>query len=277
MNEEQYISQMLNRTMLYIDKECAKKVRNTVVAISGLGGVGAITVELLARWGIKRFRLLDMDRYEPSNLNRQLFATSQTLGQYKVDVSADRIKQINPFAKIEMAIRERVTNENVHKFIKGADIIIQNADNPSCKLFYLSAREHKVPLVNGYASITGGRVQTFDYRKSPCQSELELWWNRFKFGDTKPLCAMNPKEIAEFDSKHVHSTAPSINFVVNLVGCFITAEAIKLITGEGTVIHYPKYVEIDVFNYKMKIRNSNSPFNPENIKRLFSVIKNSRK
>ena len=65
-----------------------------LVAIVGLGGVGAITAELLARWGVKRFRLLDMDRYESSNLNRQLFATSKTLGRYKAEVAAERIMEI---------------------------------------------------------------------------------------------------------------------------------------------------------------------------------------
>ncbi|HAO23332.1 MAG TPA: hypothetical protein DCQ37_24535, partial [Desulfobacteraceae bacterium] len=68
MNDEQdYISGMLNRTLLYIDPESVEKVKNTVFAIAGMGGVGAITVELLARWGVKKFRLFDMDVYDASN------------------------------------------------------------------------------------------------------------------------------------------------------------------------------------------------------------------
>ena len=90
-----------------------EKVRDTVFAIAGFGGVGAITVELLARWGIRKFRLLDKDRYEPSNLNRQIFASSKTFGQYKADVAAERIKEINPYAEIEMVIRDRVDNKNI--------------------------------------------------------------------------------------------------------------------------------------------------------------------
>jgi tRNA A37 threonylcarbamoyladenosine dehydratase len=249
------------------------KVSNATVAIAGLGGVGAITAELLARWGVKKFRLLDMDRYEPSNLNRQLFATSKTLGRYKAEVAAERIMEINPYAEIEMIICSRVDNENVHPFVAGADMVIQNADYPSCKLFYLTARKHKVPLVNGYASITGGRVQTFDYRVSPCRSILESWWNRLKFGDSKPLEEMSTEEIAEFDHRNVHATAPSINFVTNMTGCLIVAEAIKLITGRGKVILYPQYLEFDSFHFKMKVRNSNSTINPENVKRLFAAIR----
>jgi len=73
-----------------------------------------------------------MDRYEPSNINRQLFAASKTLRRYKVDVAPERIREINPFAEIEMAIRTRVDNESVHPFVKGAGILLQNADHPSC-------------------------------------------------------------------------------------------------------------------------------------------------
>jgi len=265
---------MLDRTLLFFDKASVEKVRNTTFAIAGLGGVGAITAELLARWGVKRFRLLDMDHYEASNMNRQLFSTSKTLGQYKVDIAAQRIRQINPFAEIEMTIHDRVDNDNVNPFVEGADIVIQNADYPSCKLFYLAAQKHKVPLVNGHATITGGRVQTFDYRGSPCQSVFESWWNRFKFGDSKPLKKMNPQEIAQFDRDNVHPTAPSLNFVTNMVGCLVVAEAIKLLTGRGKVIHYPKFLEFDTFNFKLKVRNSNSFVNPENVRRLLTVAKN---
>jgi tRNA threonylcarbamoyladenosine dehydratase len=272
MNEAEYIGGMLTRTRLYFDEESVDKVRNSVFAVSGLGGVGAITAELLARWGVKRFRLLDMDRYEPSNLNRQLFATSKTLGRYKVDVTSERIQEINPFAEIEMAIHERVDNENVHRFVKGADIVIQNADHPSCKLFYLAARQHQVPLVNGYATVTGGRVQAFDYRKSECKSIFEEWWNKFKFGDMKPLEEMDQAEIRKFDRQNVHATAPSLNFVTNMVGCLIVGEAIKLVMDINSRINYPRYLEFDTFKTIYSRRNANSIFNISNLKRLFSVI-----
>lgn len=273
-DDESYLKGMLERTALYFDENDLNKITNLTVAIAGLGGVGAITAELFARWGVKRFRLLDMDTYELSNLNRQLFATSKTLGRFKVEVAAERIKEINPFSEIEMKIYSRVDNDNVHLFVKGADIIIQNADHPSCKLFYLAARKHKVPLVNGYATIKGGCVQSFDYRISPCKSIFDNWWNRLKFGSSESLEEMYTEEIAEFDKRYVHQTAASINFVVNMVGCVIVAEAIKLLTGKGKVIYYPSYLDFDIFNFKMRIRNSNSLLNIENLKRARKVIMN---
>lgn len=273
MDESQYMAGMLDRTLRYFDPDSVDKVRNTVFSISGLGGVGAVTAELLARWGVKKFRLLDMDKYDESNLNRQLFSTSKTIGRYKVDVAEERIKEINPHAEIELKIPDRVDNENVHTFVKGAGFIIQNADHPSCKLFYLAAKQHKVPLVNGYATITGGRVQGFDYYNSECTSFLETLWNHFKYKNSQPLTEMSRQEIVDFDKQHVHPTAPSLNFVTNMVGCLIVAEAIKLITGKGKPILYPRYLSFDTFENNMTIRNSNSVFNPDNISRLISVVK----
>lgn len=272
MDEQLYISGMLDRTLRCFDPNDVEKVRNTTFAISGLGGVGAVTAELLARWGVKKFRLLDMDKYDETNLNRQLFSSSQTIGRFKVDVAEERIKEINPYAEIELKIPDRVDNENVHKFVMGAGFLVQNADHPSCKLFYLAARKHKVPLVNGYATITGGRAQAFDFRNSTCSHFLDDWWTKLKHGDSRSLEDYSREELIEYDKQNVHPTAPSINFVVNMVGCQIVAEAIKLITGRGKSVHYPKYLYFDTFNCKMGIRHTYSVLNIDNWLRLKSFF-----
>ncbi|PID78161.1 MAG: hypothetical protein CSB21_01670 [Deltaproteobacteria bacterium] len=273
MDQEQYIKGMLDRTSMFMDDESMEKIKNTIFAISGLGGVGAITAELLARWGVKKFRLLDMDRYDYSNLNRQLFATSETIGKFKVDVAEERIKKINPYAEIEVKIAERVTNSNVSRFVDGAGILIQNADYPSCKLFYIEAQKRKIPLVNGYATITGGRVQSFDYRVSPCITPLEKIWNRLKYKNMKPLTQMSEDEIIEFDNENVHSTSPSLNFVTNMVGCLIVSEAVKMISGKGKCVLYPKYKEFDLFNNTMKQKSSASLLSFDKIEKLFLFLK----
>jgi len=272
VTEQEYIDGMLTRTGLFMDQAALEKVRNTTFAIAGLGGVGAITAELLARWGVMKFRLLDMDRYEASNLNRQLFATAKTLGQTKVEASAARIKEINPHAEIEMTVIDMVTNENAKPFVQGAGMVIQNADRPSAKLLYLAAKDLKVPLVNGYATVTGGRVQAFDYRKSPCESWLEKLWHRHKMQDLKPLQEMTVEEVQDFDQKLVHATAPSLNFVTNMVGCLIVAEAVKLLTGKGRSAQYPWFVEFDTFSCRMQKRHVLSPFEPGNVARIKKLV-----
>ena len=273
MDESTYISGMLDRTLRCFSKEDVEKVRNTVFAISGLGGVGAITAELLARWGVKRFRLLDMDRYDETNLNRQLFATSKTIGRPKVDVAEERIKEINPYAEIEMKIFDRVDNDNVDQFVKGAGFVIQNADHPSCKLFYLAAQRHKVPLVNGYATVWGGRVQVFNYDQSACFSVVEKVWNRIKYKSGTSVAQMSREEIEQFDKKNVHPTAPSINFVVNIVGAMIVGESVKLLSNEGKAVLYPKYRYFDLYENTMGIRNSISFINPDNLLNLINFLK----
>ena len=270
-NPGEYTKRMLERTALCFDQTDLDKIGESTVAIAGFGGVGAITAELLARWGVKRFRLLDKDKYEPSNLNRQLFATSKTLDERKVIAAENRIKEINPFAQIECSFDARVDNHNVHEFVKGADIVIQNTDHPSSRLFYHAARQHKVLLVNGYATVTGGRVQSFDYRSSACRTIFDSWWDRVKFAGLKPVEEMDIDELDEFDRKYVHATAPSVNFVTNTVGCIIVAEAIKLITGRGKPVLYPKYLEFDLFNVRMAIHSSYVPSFSQ-IKKVANVI-----
>ena len=269
MDQDKYISGLLERTGFFYDNETMEKIRNTVFAISGFGGVGAITAELLARWGIKRFRLLDMDVYEPSNLNRQLFATSSTLGRYKADVAAERIKEINPYAQIEMIVKEPVDNDNVYKFVKGAGIVIQTADSPSCQLFYRAAKKYGIPAVNGYSTIIGCRVLVYDYRNSNKWFSLEKLRDQKKFRGQKDLEEMDTDELKMFNAKYMHGAGATLNFVTNIAGAMIVGESIKLLTETGKPCRFPNVVDFDVYNLRLKVRNTYSPFSFENLKKMF--------
>jgi|GEM_PF-1413802 len=272
-DEQSYLSGMLERTLLFYDKERVEKVKNTVFAIAGFGGVGAITAELLARWGIKKFRLLDKDRYDSSNLNRQLFATSKTIGEYKADVAAERIKEINPYAEIEMIIRDRVDNENVHLFVKGAGIVIQTADSPSCQLFYRAAKQYLVPIVNGFSTIIGCRVQAYDYRNSNWWYKLESIRDRVKFRGRKDITKMTREELTEFDQQVMHPAMPTMNFVTNIAGAMIVCEAIKLLTNTGKVCGFPKFADLDLYHNRMRVKNLYSPLHLETFKKIFAKFR----
>ena len=171
--EKQYVEGMLERTAKYFSPEEINRVRGSTFAIYGMGGVGSITVELFARWGIRTFKLLDKDKYEFSNLNRQLFAKHDTIGRWKVDVAADRIKDINPFVEKIDTFQVRIDNQNVKDFVSGSNIIIQTGDSPSCMIIYEEARKQKVPLVNGYCYAVDACVQAYDFRNSDCQTFVE--------------------------------------------------------------------------------------------------------
>ena len=90
---------MLNqfsRTELLLGHDAMEKLAGCRVAVFGIGGVGGYTVEALARSGVGALDLIDDDRVCLTNINRQLLALRTTVGQYKVDVAAERVRAINP-------------------------------------------------------------------------------------------------------------------------------------------------------------------------------------
>ena len=266
-SENDYIAGMLQRTSKFFSPEEINKVRESTFAICGMGGVGSITVELFARWAVKRFRLLDKDKYEPSNLNRQLFATSETMGSWKVDAAADRIRAINPFVEKIETMKVKLNNANVKEFVGGADIIIQTGDSPSCKIIYEEARKQKVPLVTGHCYPVGAYAQVYDFRNRNCYSLVEKMYDRSKWKDQK-LWEMTPEQLDAWDQKLMHAPAATIGFITNITGCLIGTEAIKLLTGKGKVCHYPKWIDFNAFDLKFKVTNPQSVMKAANYKKL---------
>ena len=91
-----------SRTEMLIGNDGMKKLNDAKVAIFGLGGVGSFVCEGLARSGIGNFILVDFDKIDESNINRQLIATVNTIGRYKADLMKERILEINPNANVEV-------------------------------------------------------------------------------------------------------------------------------------------------------------------------------
>ena len=102
-----------SRTELLLGKEAMDKLKNSRVAVFGIGGVGGYVCEALVRSGIGAFDLIDDDKVCLTNLNRQIIATRKTVGKYKVDVMKERMLEINPcgftnassFRKMQMNFR----------------------------------------------------------------------------------------------------------------------------------------------------------------------------
>ncbi len=88
------------RTQALIGEQAVQKLKNTRVAVFGLGGVGGYVVEALARSGVGALDLIDNDCVSESNINRQIFALSSTVGKRKTEVAAARVKDINPDARV---------------------------------------------------------------------------------------------------------------------------------------------------------------------------------
>ena len=96
------MDEKFSRTEMLIGNEGMKKLNDAKVAVFGLGGVGSYVCEGLARSGIGNFILVDYDKVDESNINRQLIATVKTVGRYKVDLMKERILEINPDANVEV-------------------------------------------------------------------------------------------------------------------------------------------------------------------------------
>lgn len=118
------------------------------VIVAGIGGVGSWCAEALARSGVGALSLIDLDHIAESNINRQLHALSETLGQAKVVAMAQRIHGINPSCRVNM-VDDFVSPENVAElFAADASLIIDCTDQAQAKIgMIIEARRRKLPIV----------------------------------------------------------------------------------------------------------------------------------
>lgn len=126
----------------------AQRLRQAHVAVVGLGGVGSWAAEALARSGIARLTLIDMDHIAESNINRQIHALTSTLGQSKIGAMRERIAQIHPACQVEL-IDDFVSPENWPALLpEKPDALIDACDQAKAKLaMALWAMREKVPFV----------------------------------------------------------------------------------------------------------------------------------
>ena len=154
------MEEIFNRLELLIGKEKVEYLHKKTVVIFGLGGVGSYVVEGLARSGIGNFILIDGDKVDITNINRQIIATTKTVGKYKVDVEEERIKEINPKAKV-IKFAEFVTgiesNLDIFETIKNVDYLVDAIDTVSSKIRIVEfAKENNIPVISALG--TGNKL-----------------------------------------------------------------------------------------------------------------------
>lgn len=138
-----------SRTELLIGKENLEKLKNSKVAVFGIGGVGTFAVEGLARAGVGHLVLVDDDLICLTNINRQIHATRKTIGRAKVEVMKERILEINPKAEVE-AIKSFCLPENSHKIIRDDfDYIVDAVDTVTAKIdLVVQANKRGIPVIS---------------------------------------------------------------------------------------------------------------------------------
>lgn len=126
-------SEIFNRTQLLLGTDALQRLKATRVLLFGVGGVGSWCAESLVRTGVGHITMVDPDRVSASNINRQLPATTQTVGQYKTDVLCERLRTISPEAEI-IGINAAYTPETAAQFqLDSFDYVIDAIDALSDK------------------------------------------------------------------------------------------------------------------------------------------------
>jgi len=161
---DSFAGREFERTELLIGKEKQKILSQAMVAIFGLGGVGAFACEGLARSGLGNFILIDFDKINLTNINRQITAMRKTAGMDKSEAMKERIKEINPGAKV-MICNDFLHADSIEKLMENieawkVDFFIEAIDSlgPKVKLIKKLV-ERKLPFISSMGA--GGRTDPF--------------------------------------------------------------------------------------------------------------------
>jgi molybdopterin/thiamine biosynthesis adenylyltransferase len=146
---------LTERNIGRVSEEKQERLRTSCVAVPGVGGIGGVCCELLARSGVGRLKIADNDRFEASNRNRQIGATVTTLGRPKTKAMAERLRAINP--ELEVSCFGRVDEESVDAILDGADVVALGIDGLR-GVIALARRAYQrgIPLVESYAAHFAG-------------------------------------------------------------------------------------------------------------------------
>ena len=230
---------MLNqfsRTELLIGKDGLEKLKNSKIAVFGIGGVGSFVVEGLARSGIENFVLIDNDTICLTNLNRQIHATTKTIGMYKVDVMKQRILDINPDANIEIYKEFYLPESKIKILNKNIDYIVDAIDTVTTKvLLACQARDLEIPIISAMGpgnKLDPTRFEVTDIYKTSMCPLAKIMRKKLKENGVKKLKVVYSKEEPikpYYDEirKEEKVKAGSISFVPSVVGMIIAGEVIK--------------------------------------------------
>lgn len=258
---------MLNqfsRTELLIGKEGTEKLKNSRVAVFGIGGVGAYTVEALIRSGLGTIDIIDDDKVCITNVNRQLYATRKTVGKYKVDVARERIADINPDAVVN-TYKTFYTPKTENEFdFSQYDYVVDAIDTVVGKLSLIEhAKAANTPIICAMGAankMDPTKFEVADISKTsvcPLARVLRVELRKRKIKDVKVVYSKEPPITPLEDmsiSCRAHCVCPpgtrkctvkhqipgSNAFVPPVVGLIIAGEVIKDLIGYNKKVQSAK-------------------------------------
>lgn len=236
---------MLNqfsRTELLFGSEALAKLKKAHVAVFGIGGVGGHVVEALARSGVGSFDLIDNDTVAITNINRQIIATLDTVGQPKVEVMRQRILSINPEAKITLH-QCFFLPENKDEFdFSKYDYVVDAVDTVAAKIaIVLAAKKAGVPVISSMGAgnkVNPAMFEVADIYKTSIDPLARVMRQAMKKHHIKKLKVVYSKELPLLQvdelKSECHAEAPkrralpgSNAFCPSVAGLIIASEVIK--------------------------------------------------
>jgi len=206
---ERYDRQIMIRGL---GEEGQEKLKQAKVIIAGAGGLGCSVSMHLTAAGIGVLRIVDHDKVELSNLNRQVLHWDENIGRGKTSSAAEKLKRLNPGVEIE-AIEEVITEVNVSQLVADFDLIVDAMDNlPTRYLLNKAAIDKNIPFFHGAVYGFEGRAMTIIPGKSAC---LQCVYHG----------AVTPER-----------KFPVIGVTPAVIGCIQAAEVIKYIAGIGELL-----------------------------------------
>lgn len=234
---------MLNqfsRTELLIGAENMRRLRQARVAVFGIGGVGGYVAEGLARSGVGTLELIDHDKVSVTNINRQIIATTKTVGRYKVDVAKERILEINPDAKVyARPVFYLPGTEDAFDFT-GYDYVVDAIDTVTGKLEIIQrAEEAGVPVISSMGAgnkLNPAEFEVADIYKTSVCPLAKVMRRELKKRGVKRLKVVYSKErplvplsecAGALEDSGKRQTPGSMAFVPSVAGLIIAGEVIK--------------------------------------------------
>ena len=239
---------MLNqfsRTALLVGQEAIEKLQASRVAIFGIGGVGGYVAEALARSGVGCFDLIDNDTVALTNLNRQIIATHDTIGQPKVQVMAERIHAINPEAVVHVH-QCFFLPENAHEFdFAQYDYVVDAVDTVAAKIaIIMAAKAANVPVISSMGAgnkMDPGKFQVADIFKTSVDPLARVMRQEMKKRGVKklkvvystelPLTPVDAEGACQAEAPQRRALPGSTAFTPSAAGLLLASEVVKDLIG----------------------------------------------
>lgn len=227
------MSEIFSRTELMLGKDAIKKLSESRVAVFGIGGVGGYVTEALARSGIGAIDLIDNDKVNESNINRQIIALHSTLGQYKVDVMKSRIADINPDCKVT-AHRLFFMPDTANQLdFSQYDYVVDAIDTVTGKIeIIMQAKSLDIPVISSMGAgnkLDPTKFEVADIYKTSTCPLARVMRREMKSRGVKSLKVVYSTEQAfrPYDKSESQPLPASNAFVPSVAGLIIAGEVIK--------------------------------------------------